>query len=228
MYAMDMFRTITYRFDFEDGTSWSYDLVFDDQNRLLPVAGRGSEWTALEFHKCANCPLRASDSPNCPVAINADRIVEDSKGTISYTQALVTVTTPERTYRKQCAVQQGLLALFALVMATSGCPHLDWFRPLARFHVPFASLEENVFRVLSLQLLTEFFAKERKDAQTSTGLIKAKYEAFATVNRSFLKRVRTRCSGDADQNAVAALSLWIEIFGIHEQSDFGVLAKFFG
>ena len=147
-------RSVTYFFEFEKGISWKYELSFDDAQRYIPpAAGTAKSWTALEFNKCPHCPLKKDTSPQCPVARNLDQIVEDSKTAISFTRAKVTVTTPERAYAKECAAQDGLRSLFGLLMASSGCPHLDWLRPLARYHLPFASADENLFRVLSLQLV---------------------------------------------------------------------------
>ena len=150
-------RTITYHFAFTDGSSWKYELEFDRDFRFINTKDTPAKpWTALDFNQCPHCPLNKVTTPQCPVARNLDQIVEDSKNTISYTPATVSVITAERTYVKKCATQEGLRSLFGMIMGASGCPHLDWFRPMARFHLPFSDSEETLFRVLSLQLLTFF------------------------------------------------------------------------
>lgn len=54
-------------------------------------------------------------------------------------------------------MQIGLYSLLGLVMATSGCPHLDFLRPLALHPLPFSSIHETVFRVSSSYLTEQYF-----------------------------------------------------------------------
>jgi hypothetical protein len=112
-------------------------------------------------------------------------------------------------------------------MASSSCPHLEWLRPLARFHLPFASVDETLFRVLSLQLLSEFFAKERREVKDSAQTIKNRYKSLEILNHAFIKRIRTYCSGDADKNAIAALDIWVQTFELHHDTDFKALKEYF-
>lgn len=221
-------RSINYHFDFGASHEWDYLLSFDEFHHLIPdPAKQARDWTALEFCKCPHCPLSASEHPQCPVARNIDQIVEDSKDVISYVEVEVTVSTPERQYFKKCAAQNGLVSLFGLIMATSGCPHLDWLRPLARFHLPFSSIEETLFRILSLQLLGEFFTDERMDADASTKEIARKYAEVGTLNREFMQRIRAYCAGDADKNAIAALDIWIQAFELYHEDNFEPLMPYF-
>lgn len=221
-------RSIAYHFDFEQGPAWDYVLNFDSTHRLISNPTKVvREWTSLEYFKCPHCPLKHSQHPQCPVARDIDHIVEDSKDVISHTGVTVTVTTPERQYVKKCSAQVGLVSLFGLIMATSGCPHLDWLRPLARFHLPFSSIEETLFRVLSLQLLGEFFDSERWDATISSKEIGRKYAAVGTLNREFIQRIRAYCEGDADKNAIAALDIWVQAFDLHLEDDFEPLKPYF-
>ena len=221
-------RQIAYKFDLDSGTSWEYQLQFDDLNCLTSLKNSVPRaWTALEFHKCSHCPLSSQTHPHCPVAQNIDAIVEDSKAIISYTEVTVTVTTPERQYKKRCAVQQGLLSLFGLIMATSGCPHLDWLRPLARFHLPFASIEEALFRALSLQLTSEFFNNRRLGVEASKSELEKCYAKVSTLNHCFIERIRSYCSGDADKNAIAALDIWVQAFNIYQEDNFEPIKKYF-
>ena len=37
-------------------------------------------------------------------------------------------------------------------MALSGCPVLEQLKPMARFHLPFASVEETIYRAASMYL----------------------------------------------------------------------------
>lgn len=221
-------RATSYTFEFENGHAWKYEFTFDETHRsMLPAGDEIREWTRLEFHKCSHCPLSSEQHPQCPVAMNLDRVVEDSKTTISFTRAKVTVTTRERSYLKECATQEGLRSLFGLLMASSGCPHLDWLRPLARLHLPFATPEENLFRVVSFQLLEDFLNGRQDGAKGAESRISERYKAVEKVNHTFKKRIRAHCQGDADKNAIAALDVFVQMFTLQLESNYSMLRKFF-
>ena len=222
----DKVREISYHFSFEDNDPWVYVLQFDEDHYFLPKEGREiKDWTLLEKNKCPNCPLQGT--PQCPVARNLDAIVEDSKDTLSCKEALVTVTTPERTYSQKCGTQDGLRSLFGLIMASSGCPHLDWLRPLARFHLPFADTHETLFRVLSLELLKQYFMESQESKEGVSHAIERQYSEIEKVNHTFIERIRSYCKGDADKNAIVALDVYVQLFEFQKQSDFKDLAKYF-
>ena len=223
-----MARSITYLFEFQDGSSWKYELSFDAEQRYSAApAGEVRPWTALEFNKCPHCPLKKSEHPQCPVARNIDRIVEDSKATISWTKSKVTVVTPERTVFKECATQDGLRSLFGLLMACSGCPHLDWMRPLARYHLPFANADESLFRILSLQLVEDFLNHGDSTMKGSEHRLLDRYKAVETVNHTFMKRIRSYVEADANKNAIAALDIFVQMFTLQLESNFSSLRMLF-
>jgi hypothetical protein len=202
--------------------------MFDGEHRYIPPPQAAPrEWTRLDFNKCPHCPLQSSSSPQCPVARNLDSVVEDSKSTLSYTRAVVTVATKERSYSKACATQEGLRSLFGLLMASSGCPHLDWLRPLARFHLPFGDADESLFRFLSLQLLEAYFSGKGDSMSQCAKEIETRYKKVETVNHTFKKRIRDHCEKDADKNAIAALDVFVQMFNFQAESNFSSLRKYF-
>jgi hypothetical protein len=217
-----------YTFAFKDGSGWSYQLNFDEQHRLLPAAAADIRpWTRLEYHQCDGCPLKKETTPQCPVARNLDPVVEDSKNAISCQRVRVTVETPNRTYLKDCDTQQGLRSLFGVIMSSSGCPYLDWLRPLGRMHLPFANTDETLFRVLSLQLVAEFLGVDGSRSGDSSAAINERYAKVRQVNNSFARRIRSYCSADADKNAVASLDVFVELFSLHMENNFMPLRKLF-
>jgi hypothetical protein len=225
-----MTRKLSYRFDLDNGTVWRYDLEFDEHNRFVLKSNPEAaprEWTKLEFQQCPHCPLRSDESPCCPVARNIDQIVEDSKSALSYTRAEITVETPERTYSKKTDTQDGLRSIFGLIMAASGCPYLDWFRPLARFHLPFADVDETLFRFLSVQLVEHLLEGGANNNSEALVKIGERCRMVEKVNQSFVKRIRAYCSADADKNALAALDVFIQLFPYHVEENFGALRPLF-
>jgi hypothetical protein len=223
-----MHRTISYHFDFNNGSAWKFEFEFDEAQHLIPVPAAPEHlWTRLEFNQCPLCPLKKEHSPYCPVARNLHAVVEASQAAVSCTKARVTVTVPERTCVKDCDTQEGLRSLFGLIMASSGCPHLDWLRPLARFHLPFASIEENLFRVLSLQLLEDFLAGSHEQVGACGIKLQARYSVVEKVNHAFVDRIHSYCKADADRNAIAALDVFVQFFQFHLESNFEQLRPYF-
>src|ERR1700752_750036 len=124
---------IVFDYDFldSDGERLHYTVVLDPDTLLstLPAMDRFPDWTRLEFHKCTHCPLAPERQPHCPVAVSIAGVVVAFSRKISHEVVTVTVKSPERTYEKRLSLQQGLCSLLGLLMATSGCPHMDFLRP---------------------------------------------------------------------------------------------------
>jgi hypothetical protein len=220
-----MDRSIKYIFQFEDNTKMEFELNFDKSHNLIPKSTAVKDWTKLDNSKCANCPLNSDDNECCPVARNLDDVVEKTKDKISHAKANIFVQTPERTYIKQTDTQDGLLSLFGVIMASSGCPHLNWFKPLARFHLPFSSIEETMFRVLSMELVSDYFSED--NSKMGADGIQVKYKEVEQVNLDFIERIRNFCKGDADLNAIAALDLFAKLFEFEQATSFKSLKQFF-
>ncbi len=51
----------------------------------------------------------------------------------------------------------GLSPLIGIVMTTSGCPVMEHRNPMERFHLPFATLEETIFGMVSMYLLVQHY-----------------------------------------------------------------------
>ena len=96
---------------------------------------------------------------HCPVALNIQGLVEAFRESRSHESVEVTVTTAERTFSKATTLHEGISSLLGLIMATSGCPIMERLKPMARFHLPFASLEETTYRMLSMYLVAQLFVK---------------------------------------------------------------------
>ena len=60
---------MTYRFEFDDGTSETIHLRIDQRHYCL-LANKDAlrpVWARLTFQQCPNCPLTPETSPFCPV-----------------------------------------------------------------------------------------------------------------------------------------------------------------
>lgn len=163
-------------------------------------------WTDLTFHQCPNCTLNEEDTPYCPVAANIVEIVEVFKDSKSFENSTVQITTLERGYYKKASLQQGVSSILGIIMATAGCPILSQLRPMARFHLPFASTEETIYRAISMYLVKQYFNNQNgiePDWELS-GLINI-YKDIREVNKAFFKRLSSLQGKDANVNALIIL-----------------------
>ncbi|MDD5657185.1 MAG: hypothetical protein PHF00_08015, partial [Elusimicrobia bacterium] len=180
---------------------------------LLPAdAGEPPEWTRLGNRKCPHCPLAESSHRHCPVARNLAPVVAEFGPRISFEEADISILTAEREYRRRAPLQAGVSSLMGAVMAASGCPHLDMLRPMVCTHLPFASIEETVYRAISMYLMAQYFRSQRGLAPDwdLTRLVSI-YEAVGLVNRSFVERLRTIQLQDAALNALVKLDCFASI-----------------
>ncbi|MFZ5572331.1 MAG: DUF6901 family protein [Thermodesulfobacteriota bacterium] len=202
-------HTFQYEFRFDDGSTKNFELSLDAQTITvrLPDTGPKPAWTRLEHHQCSCCPLSPSTHPDCPIAVNIAGLVNEFKDAISSDSCLVKVVTPERTYLKQTAIQEGLFSIFGIIMATSNCPVMNFFKPMARFHLPFSTIDETVFRSTSIYLLRQYF-EHKKGHTPDLELTKLDdhYARVQEVNHGILKRTEDVAGKDADKNAIIILN----------------------
>ena len=196
---------IRYDFDLPDGTKKQVDLRFDAKNFRLTndIPAEPPFWTELNFCQCANCPLNVAEHRYCPSALHMAPAVELLKELVSFDTVGVTVTQAERTVHAEISAQQALSSVLGLIMATSGCPWTDRLRPMARFHLPFASEAETVYRSVCMFLL----ARELKAVEDSAGFVQLKdlYANLHIVNRDMSRRLGAATKTDPARNAMALL-----------------------
>jgi hypothetical protein len=203
--------TIKYYFTLPEGVREVFNLQFDAQE--LELVGSIQDvlppWTKLDFHQCPNCPLTPVTHPHCPLAAQLVDIVRRFEGLISYSEIQVDVMTAERFITQETTVQRGMSSLMGLVMATSGCPHMAFFKPMARFHLPFASAEETVYRATSMYLLAQYFLhKEGHPADLDLTGLREIYKNIEIVNVAVAKRLRTATEADSAINAIILLDIY--------------------
>jgi hypothetical protein len=201
-------QRIRYRFDLPDGSQKSLDFTFGAEDfRLANAAPQEPPfWTELKFNQCANCPLNSADHPHCPAALQMAGAIEPLKALVSFDTVGVTVTQAERAVYAETTVQTAMSSVLGLIMATAGCPWTDRFRPMARFHLPFASEAETVYRSTSMYLL----ARELAGASAANGFaaLEELYENLHLVNRGMSRRLGAAASTDPARNAIALLDAY--------------------
>jgi hypothetical protein len=199
---------IEYRFRFEKGPDKLFvvRLRRRDLRLVLHPAAYHPSWTRLEHCQCPHCPLRPAEELHCPAATGLAELMDAFKDCLSTEPAEITVAVEARDYRKRAPVQYGLSALMGLLMATSGCPITEKLRPMVHVHLPFASMEETMYRMVSMYLLGQYFRYQngQEPDWDMANLVKI-FEDVAEVNQAFSRRLVSINPKDASLNALANL-----------------------
>lgn len=198
-------QRIQYRFDLPDGSKTTLDFAFDPTDFRLSNAAPAEPpfWAELGFNQCANCPLNALEYPHCPAALQMASALEALKALVSFDTVGVTVVQAERTVYAETSAQQAMSSVLGLIMATAGCPWTDHLRPMARFHLPFASEIETVYRSISMYLLAREIACP--NGAQGFAALEQLYENLHIVNRDMSRRLGAATRTDPARNAMALL-----------------------
>ena len=135
---------------------------------------------------------------------------------ISYDVVDITIESRERLYvKKQVSIQHALSSMLGIIMVTSGCKDLDMLKPMVKFHLPFASIEETIYRATSMYLLAQYFRHKRGLVPDwdMDGLISV-YRRIDIINMSLCNRLRRASSEDANLNAVVVLDTFAQVMPI--------------
>jgi len=197
-----------YTFRLPDGTQRRFDVRLDAETLVaLPAGGAPTPaWTKLAYFQCANCPL-GDGVERCPVAVNLAAVVETFKDAVSFESTTVTVETAERIYEKTTTLQKGLSSIIGIYMVTSDCPVMDRLRPMVRFHLPFASVDETIYRAVAMYLVAQYFRmRSGRPPDWQLQHLADIYGEVAKVNAGMMERLRHATTEDANVNALTILS----------------------
>ncbi|MEG8947961.1 DUF6901 family protein [Rosettibacter firmus] len=198
----------TYTFIFNNGTEKKFEILLD-KNTLDLISSNQTEvadWAKRENFQCANDLCNSKFEKYCPIAVNIDNIIKFFSDINSYETVKIYAEVDERTYFKETSVQKGVSSLIGIIMPVSGCPVLSKLKPLVRFHLPFASIEETEFRVISMYLFVQYMIMQRGGTPDwEMKKLKQIYEDILKINRVLSERVANLENKDASINAIVAL-----------------------
>ena len=202
------FLEFIYHFIQENGSKKEFHIKLHSRTLELihEPHGKLPTWTILEFNQCSNCPLIKEEHKYCPVAANIVQITEFFRESSSFEEVDIQLETEEREYSKRTSMQKGVSSMLGIIMVTSSCPVLNKLKPMVRFHLPFASITETIYRVVSMYLIKQYFRK-RKGLEPDWELqsLMNDYKEIHTVNQAFFKRLSFMKGKDANVNALIIL-----------------------
>lgn len=221
---------ISYEFRFVNGKVERFDLPLDSKTFVLlwPQAKNLPAWTQLEYKQCSCCTLKKETATYCPIAVNLSRVVSHFESIISHANARVSCKTPERIYLKKTTVVEGLASILGIIMATSKCPIMEIFRPMARFHLPFSTLEETLVRSTSFYLLRQYFKYSNKSAADfNLDRLYEHYKKLQLLNEGLLKRIKGLHGKASDKNALLVFHSISQILSLEIDTHLQSIAHLF-
>jgi len=204
---------ITYRLRFSLRDELVFRVVLDSRTALvIPETNtQAPEWASLDAHPCDACAQEGHT--HCLAALAIVDIANRCRGLDSHAIVTATVLMPDRTVTATITLQEALRSLVGLAIAASGCPDTAMLRPMARFHLPFASHHEALWRSVSNYLLIQYFRKQRGEA---SGLeldgLRVFYDRLHAVNKNLERRLRSFEVTGANLNALILLDLFAQEF----------------
>jgi hypothetical protein len=204
--------SLRYSFNFNNNIEKVFDITLDSNSYIVDSGDETPpEWALLKNVACPNCPLDSTEHTYCPLAKHLAVVINFFQVLPSYQEVLVKVESNERTTYKDTTVQVGVGSLMGVIMSCSGCPIIGKLRSLARFHVPFAQLEETEYRVISMYVFAQYL-KQLKHEEPDWDLKKLKsvYEQIQIVNKNLVNKLSIIEMNDTSRNAVVTLSNFAE------------------
>ncbi len=220
---------ISYRIS-RAGKTDTFDFKLDPDNFQLIASepAEAPEWAALEYKQCSHCPLNSEEHPHCPVALQLVDLVDRFQGSSSIDEVEMEVITEERRVIQKTVLQHAIASMLEVIFPACGCPRTEHMRPLARFHLPLASEEENIFRVTGMYLLGQYFRNTsvqggRLDFR---GLIDL-YAELGILNKAIASRIRHATRSDSVKNAITLLDMYSTLVPLLLEDELVEMRDFF-
>lgn len=210
--------TIIYRLSRDGQPIAEYVSRFDEKYSVIVSDGIPGEWARLENCQCTNCPYSNAERKYCPVALTIGEILFAVDDGVSTDVVLCEVSTSVREYRCSLPYQKAISSLIGLRMATSGCSKFAFLKPMARMHLPFATLEETIVRNSAFFLFGGFFANPKASIESRLDELTDNFRELAEVNKALISRVRsTLKKGDIHRNAMIVLDSFSQVLSMGER-----------
>lgn len=206
-----------YNFKFDDGTEKLFNINLDPKSlSLIDESVIPPEWARLKNFRCSHCPLSQNNFEFCPLASSLASVINDFSEYYSFDNVELTISTEEREFRKNTSLQDGVRSMLGIIMVTCGCPVMGKLKPMARFHLPFSTLEETQFRYFSTYILAQYFV-EKNGGTPDWKMEKLKYilEDIRTLNINVSRKIAELEVNDTTINSVVILNNFTDYIGLN-------------
>ena len=203
--------SIKYNFKLDENRNEEFDIILDSKSLEIidNIPDSLPYWTDLNYYQCHHCTLDTNKNSYCPVVANLVNIVGKFHNILSFEDINLEIVTYERCIFQQTTAQRAISSLMGLVIATSGCPHSVYFKPMARFHLPLANDEETIYRATSMYLLAQYFVNNKTGiADFDLKGLEKIYNNMHDVNKAIANRLRAATSTDSSLNALVMLDMF--------------------
>jgi hypothetical protein len=200
-----------YSFKLADGSEENFDCIVNAETLRLVIDAPQPppSWINLEYQQCPNCPLDRHATVHCPLAVNIAPVVERFSRVLSYENVHVKAIENNRITSQETSAQMGISSLIGLLIATSGCPFTDFLKPMVRFHLPFATEEETLWRATSTYLLSKYYLKSKGyNPEIELKGLSEIYENIGLVNVAIINRLQAATEKDSTLNALVVLDVF--------------------
>lgn len=200
---------VIYEFEFDDGSQKRFEVKTNLLNTEVRHYSRQRyKWTEAGESPCDPCEL-GKDEKFCPAAVSIVDIVEFFAQRTSFSEVTCRVYLDDKTIIVNKPLQDALYPLIGLRLATSQCPLLSKFKPMARFHEPFSTPFGTICKSTAFYLLGQFF-KMKHGQSPDWGLkeLKEFYGKINIVNSKISERLKKAEIMDAAPNSLMILSLF--------------------
>ena len=205
-------KRVRYEFIFRSSEDFQYEVDIDPTTLEHPAPlSAAPEWANLEVDKCPHCPLNPEKTEHCPLARRIAPILNFSAHP-AFESVVIKVHKDNTTIESQTTIQEAYRSLIGLIMATSGCPHTGFFKPMAWFHLPFATQDETLFRACATFLLFQFFDPVEPESENRFSDLKQVYEQVHVVNQHIAKRLKRASASESTLNALTILDIFAQSF----------------
>lgn len=207
----------TYIFELDNGIKKKFVIDLDPKtlNRIEAKKDNYPPWTKTSYMQCKNCSQDPQKEPYCPIATGISNIIELFGDMVSYEKGLITVITSDRTILKHTSIQEGISSLIGIYMVTSSCPVMEKLKPMVRYHLPFASLNETTYRATSMYLLGQYFIKKHGgNPDWDFSELTKIYSEVAKLNLDMSHRIQSASKEDAGINAIVILDTFAKMLPI--------------
>lgn len=201
-----------YHFTFEDNKKVVLEVNLDPETlKYIPSSTQETpEWARFDYLPCEQCVEQNKETECCPVAANIAEVVVAFKDVYSYERVDVIVETNERVYfGEKVSIQQAMSSIVGIIMVTSGCEDLDKLKPMVRFHLPFSTTEETIYRAASMYLLAQYIrGKHGMSSDWEMNELTRIYQKIEQINTNLCKRLEMASRKDASLNAIIILDTY--------------------